>query len=259
LESAPLQSVSGPEGVAACTDDGEPIRAAAQAPGRASDVPVAGPVSVPNPGPGPAQDEAPFLADETRFFQRVRRAGRKAVREAERCYRSGGRLPDDEIAWLGLLLLHVPVRDYAWTRTRTEEWELGLWSDVVRRVEPAYVPAPASLLAFVAWRSGSGVLASVAVERALDEQGDYSLAMLVHQALVNGVHPAVMDGWPAVAGAPELPRDPDDDPDGGPEPHAQPDCGTPGRPLSADSPERATHAERATRPRISHRATRHRI
>jgi hypothetical protein len=145
-----------------------------------------------------------LLSDEDYFFARVRSVGRTAIREAERCYSSGGRLTDDDAAWLGVLLLHIPVRDYAWTRTRTHEWELALWSDLTRRVEARYVPAPASLLAFVAWRMGLGPLASVAVERALDQKLDYPLANLVQGALITGLPPSVLDGWPAMAGLPPI-------------------------------------------------------
>jgi len=84
---------------------------------------------------GLAESGSDLLSDEDQFFASVRSAGRLAVQEAERCYRTGGRLTDDDAAWLGVLLLHVPVRDYAWARTRTGEWELALWSDVMRRVE----------------------------------------------------------------------------------------------------------------------------
>ncbi|GAA3349731.1 hypothetical protein GCM10020358_72950 [Amorphoplanes nipponensis] len=159
----------------------------------------------PNPDPDmrPEAQLAPdLLSDEDYFFTLVRNAGRLAVREAERCYSSGGRLPDDDVAWLGVLLLNVPVRDYAWTRTRTEEWELALWSDVMRRVESRYLPAPAGLLAFVAWRMGQGALASVAVERALTEKPDYSLGLLMQRVLTVGLPPSVVDGWPAVEGMP---------------------------------------------------------
>jgi hypothetical protein len=145
---------------------------------------------------------SPFVSDEPRFYRLVRRAGRAAVRDAERRYRSGRRLTDDEAAWLGLLLLHLPVRDYAWTRTRQQEWEVALWSDVLRRVEPRYAPAPASLLAFVAWRSGLGALASIAAERALEQEADYSLAVLLREALLCGLPPSVLDGWPAVTTEP---------------------------------------------------------
>lgn len=150
--------------------------------------------------PEPGTGSADLLSNEDLFFARVRSAGRLAVREAERCYSTGGRLTDDAAAWLGVLLLHMPVRDYAWTRTRTQDWELALWSDLARRVEPRYLPAPAALLAFVAWRSGLGPLASIAVERALDQKPDYSLAALLHHALIIGLPPSVLDGWPAVQG-----------------------------------------------------------
>lgn len=63
----------------------------------------------------------------------------------------GQRPTDDEVAWLTLLLRHVPVRDFAWRRTTTDDWQLEFWSDVVRRAEPGLVAPPASLLAFTAW------------------------------------------------------------------------------------------------------------
>lgn len=154
--------------------------------------------------PGPATEGAGLLTEGDHFLALIRNAGRMAVREAERCYSTGGRLTDDDAAWLGVLLLHMPVRDYAWTRTRTQEWELALWSDLTRRVEPSYLPAPAALLAFVAWRTGLGPLASVAVERALDQKPDYSLAVLLHRAIAIGLPPSALDGWPVVQGMPRV-------------------------------------------------------
>lgn len=127
----------------------------------------------------------------------LRRAGHHAVREAERRYRSGGRLRDDEVAWLGLLLADLEVRDYAWERAGDDDWQIVLWTDVSRRVEPGYVAAPASLLAFVAWRAGQGALALTAVDRALDADDAYGMALLIADALAAGISPQVMDGWPA--------------------------------------------------------------
>jgi hypothetical protein len=69
---------------------------------------------------------------------------------------------------------------------------------VLRRVETAYVPAPACLLGFAAWRIGQGALARAAVERALDADEDYRMAMLLQHVLGYGLSPAVADGWPAV-------------------------------------------------------------
>jgi hypothetical protein len=63
-------------------------------------------------------------------------------------------------------------------------------------VEPAYVPAPASLLSFAAWRSGLGSLARVAVERALAQDAEYRMALMLDEILAFGVSPAMVDGWP---------------------------------------------------------------
>jgi hypothetical protein len=134
--------------------------------------------------------------NEAGFARLVRRAGRTAIRGAERRYRSGGRLLDDEVAWLGVVLVDLTARDYAWERTGEEEWRLALWTDVLRRVEPAYVPAPASLLSFAAWRSGLGSLARVAVERALSQDPEYRMALMLDEILAYGVSPAMVEGWP---------------------------------------------------------------
>jgi hypothetical protein len=66
-------------------------------------------------------------------------------------------------------------------------------------VEAPYVPAPACLLAFAAWRSGHGALASVAVDRALARDPAYSMAVLLEDVLRYGLPPAALDGWPAPA------------------------------------------------------------
>ena len=133
---------------------------------------------------------------EATFARLVRRAGRAAVRDAERHYRSGRRLSDDDAAWLGVMLIDTPVRDYAWERTGRQGWRLTLWMDVVRRVEPAYVPAPASLLSFAAWRLGMGALACAAVDRALAQEPLYPMAKLLENALDFGLSPALVSGWP---------------------------------------------------------------
>lgn len=130
------------------------------------------------------------------------RAGRIAVREAEHRYRTGGRLTDDEVAWLGLLLECLPVRDYAWIRSGMDDWQVTLWSDMVRRADPQRVPAPASLLAFIAWRTGRGPLASIAVDRALDADQTYALAAAINAALFLATPPSSVDGWPTPVGSP---------------------------------------------------------
>jgi hypothetical protein len=149
----------------------------------------------------PQRSRPAAASQRSRRFERlVVRAGRKAVRDAERSCRTGGRLTDDEVAWLAILLRHRRVRDYAWTRSGTERWHLDLWSGVVRRVDPAHVVAPASLLAFAAWRAGHGALASIAVERALEADPGYRMAVTMKGLLYSAVPSSVVDGWPAVPG-----------------------------------------------------------
>ncbi|MEV1286720.1 DUF4192 domain-containing protein [Micromonospora sp. NPDC049679] len=126
----------------------------------------------------------------------LREAGVAAVRTAMERHRERGRLTDDETAWLSVLLPHVPVRDFAWERIGDDDWHVELWTDVVRRAEPDLVAAPASLLAFAAWRSGRGALARVALERALRCDPGYSMALLMAEVLQRGVAPAGLD-WPA--------------------------------------------------------------
>lgn len=151
----------------------------------------------------------------------VREAGEAAVKAALGRYRrrasfSGGEqesldrrraewLTDDEMAWLTLLLSHIPVRDFAWEHTGSAEWHLALWTDALRRAELELVPAPASLLAFAAWRSGNGPLARVAVERALHADPSYSFALLIDDVLCSGVDPSRLDGWPEMRGADKPP------------------------------------------------------
>lgn len=126
----------------------------------------------------------------------VRRAGEAAVAEAMRRHADGGRLTDDEAAWLTALMAHIPVRDYAWERVGAEDWHVELWADVVRRAEEDLVPAPASVLAFAAWRVGHGALAHAAVDRALAANPEYSMAQLMREVLGRGIPPSTLDEFP---------------------------------------------------------------
>ena len=157
-------------------------------PGGQSPVPADGPGSdgeLPVPADGPASGAAP---------RAVRTAGTAAVRAAFRRQRRGERLDDDEVAWLSVLLVHVAVRDHAWSRTDGRDEDISLWTDVLRRAEPDLIAAPGCLLAFAAWRSGHGALAAVALERVLSARPGYSLAVLLDEALRRGVAPSALDG-----------------------------------------------------------------
>jgi len=125
--------------------------------------------------------------------QRILDEGLRAVSAVVRIYRQGDSITDTaQLARLAVALTDLRVRDDAWARMVPEfaEAHLRLWTDVVRRVPARYVPAPASLLAFVAWQMGSGALANIAVERALAADPAYSMASLLSEAISAGLPPS---------------------------------------------------------------------
>jgi hypothetical protein len=129
----------------------------------------------------------------------LHRAGLLAVDEALDCARAGRTLDDDGLAWLTLLLESLAVRDHAWESTDHEDWQLRFWLDATRRAHPDLVAAPASLLAFAAWRAGEGPLASVALDRALGSNPHYGLALLIRDAIQRGIGPEAIGPWPPAA------------------------------------------------------------
>jgi hypothetical protein len=124
----------------------------------------------------------------------LKAAGVSAVDCAVARQRAGACLDDDALAWLTVVLVYVPVRDYAWEAIGGDLGvHIGLWTDVLRRADPELVAAPATLLAFAAWRAGEGAVASIAVTRALAADPDYQMALLLDQALAGGLSPAEWD------------------------------------------------------------------
>ena len=120
----------------------------------------------------------------------LRVAGATAVRAAVNRQRTGGQLDDDEVAWLTVLLAHVAVRDDAWVAIDADPaLHVRLWTEVLRRAEPELSPAPATLLGFAAWQAGDGVIAAMAVERALAADRDYAPARLLGEVIAGGVPP----------------------------------------------------------------------
>jgi hypothetical protein len=109
-------------------------------------------------------------------------------------YRAGGRFATEyQIAWLTVALRDLRVRDDAWARMDPAHADahLRLWTDVTRRAQPGHVAAPAALLAFVAWQSGNGALANVALDRALADDPGYSMALLLRQVIGAGAPPSL--------------------------------------------------------------------
>jgi hypothetical protein len=121
-------------------------------------------------------------------------AGLDAVATAIGRYRRSGRpVTGQEAAWLTVVLRDLRIRDDAWARMDPayQAAHQRLWTDVTRRARPGYVPAPASLLAFIAWQSGNGALANVALDRALADDPQYSMAMLLRQVITSGAPPSL--------------------------------------------------------------------
>jgi hypothetical protein len=120
--------------------------------------------------------------------------GLQAVSEAIGLYRAGKRFAShNQAAWLALVLEDLRIRDDAWSRMdpRQMSAHLRLWTDLTRLARGPYAAAPASLLAFVAWQSGNGALANVALDRALSAQPDYSMADLLRRAVDAGAPPSL--------------------------------------------------------------------
>jgi Domain of unknown function (DUF4192) len=129
---------------------------------------------------GPA---AAAMARETQYAERIAAKlftrsgpgaldgpGLAAVQAAVRLYRDGGSMNIGFMyAWLALVLRRLRIRDDAWARMDPGHAAAHrrLWTDLVRRAQPGYVAAPASLLAVAAWQEGNGALANIALDRAL--------------------------------------------------------------------------------------------
>jgi hypothetical protein len=88
-------------------------------------------------------------------------------------------------------LADIGARDRCcqWTSGEHGSAALSLWTELVRVSPTPYAAAPATLLGYVAWQQGFGALANIAVQRALADDPDYSLALLIDQALADGLDP----------------------------------------------------------------------
>jgi hypothetical protein len=135
----------------------------------------------------------PFDTHNPQLPHLLLRHGRIAVDHALHRHAA---LTDDEVAWLTVLLQHLPIRDLAWQEANGDHSQLALWMDVTRRAEPALVPAPASLLAFTAWQQGNGALALLALQRALNSDPSYTMALLLAEALQRCIPPSALRTWP---------------------------------------------------------------
>jgi Domain of unknown function (DUF4192) len=127
-------------------------------------------------------------------WQAIAEGGIAVVADLIAAYRSGGRhVSYATFAMATVALDNEWVRDDAWARMDPEyaEAHLRMWTDTVRRAQPGFVTAPACLLAFVAWQTGYGPLAQVALDRALADDPDCPVARMLHQIISAGAPPSL--------------------------------------------------------------------
>lgn len=105
---------------------------------------------------------------------------------------AGEALDDD--AWCELLvsLGDVRVRDtLLWELARAIDHgpQLSLLTSGIRAAPEGYVAPVATMLALTAWLAGDGARASIALDRALEDDPDYALAILASRSLHSGMPP----------------------------------------------------------------------
>lgn len=105
---------------------------------------------------------------------------------------SGERVGDEDAVRLSIWVSDARVRDEVWgwiSRDSAPEM-LAFLTYVAGIVVPPFEPAVLSLAGFAGWLSGDGAQALIAVERALDADPQFSMALGVLQLLEGGVSPA---------------------------------------------------------------------
>jgi hypothetical protein len=133
--------------------------------------------------------------------QRTHRGERTAVLRAAAECRAGVRLSPRRLARLGAALRESAVRDPVWLEIDDRSLDAGeLLGQLHSRLPPPYSAAPLFLYGWQLWRSGSGMLAVTAAERALRADPGYSAARLLLEAVQAGMDPRLTP--PLAAGPP---------------------------------------------------------
>lgn len=100
---------------------------------------------------------------------------------------------DEQSARLAVALTHHAVRDAVWLAIEDGRVDgRDLFAHLARQL-PASHQAPALFLfAWKTWRTGNGALASIALDRVLEVDPDYTAAQLLRTALARGIDPRQM-------------------------------------------------------------------
>ena len=137
----------------------------------------------------PEAGNHPDAVLDTRLGRGLQAAARTYLTQAQHRYRARQPVDDEHAATLTVLLELPSLREFAARRTTGEAWQIQMWTDLVRRAEPEFTAAPATLLTLCALQAGNGALADIAVHRALDVDPDHRLAQLLAQAIAAGIDP----------------------------------------------------------------------
>jgi Domain of unknown function (DUF4192) len=118
------------------------------------------------------------------------RAERSAIRALFAASRRLGVLTAAETCHFGVALRRTAVRDACWLAVDERRIDGdGLWRELARRLPDGYSAPPLFLFGWLQWRSGNGTLATMAAQRALDADPDYSAAALLNTAVQHGLNP----------------------------------------------------------------------
>lgn len=148
-------------------------------------------------------DPSPKLLEEIKLIPSInydqdpsvfQREGANAVIDLIQDFRCDGICRDQRlVAKVLVRLCDLQVRDFALGIMDDEESDLffSAWRWLLRIAPQNYISAPATLLAVSSYERGDGALANLALKKALDDQHDYALALLLQKVFQSGQSPAL--------------------------------------------------------------------
>jgi hypothetical protein len=140
------------------------------------------------------QDEvqAFWVSSDAEEVQELQRDGATAIIDLAGEYREGRGAEDRElVARVIGRLSDIQVRDFALGSHSEEsaDWYWSMWRDLLRIAPRGFVAPIASLYAALAYEGGEGALAHKALDRALHDDDQYSLALLLRRVFTAGWPP----------------------------------------------------------------------
>jgi hypothetical protein len=140
------------------------------------------------------QDEVQkfWVSSDVEEVQELQRDGATAIIDLAGEYREGRGAEDRElVARVIGRLSDIQVRDFALGSHSDEsaDWYWSMWRDLLHIAPRGFVAPVASLYAALAYERGEGALAHKALDRALHDDDQYSLALLLRRVFTAGWPP----------------------------------------------------------------------